>query len=188
MKAFLMVVMAVMAAVGANAQEQFAERPRTEKTQSVSLNIPFGASLHYACEHPLGRLTTVVGRVGMDAGAAWGTGVFGDWSYWLIAPSVDIEPRFYYRLDRRAASGRSTAGNAGSFLALQIKNIMPSGYISDRDMEIVGATLFTPMWGLRRVWGGNWLFEFTAGASFGWGWQGDFDGAPHLGVRFGYSF
>ena len=188
-KVFLIAMAVVVAAVGANAQERSSERPSTETTQSVSLNIPLGASLHYAYEHPLGRLTTIIGRVGVDAGAAWGYNMLGgDWGFWMVAPSIDIEPRFYYGLDRRAAHGRSTAGNAGSFLALQMKNVMPFGYISDSDLTIGGATIFTPMWGLRRVWGGRWLFEFTAGASLGWGWSGGFEGAPHLGVRFGYSF
>lgn len=166
-----------------------AQKPHTETTQSVSLSIPLGAGLHYAYEHPLARRITLIGRVGADAGAAWRYNLLnGDRLFWVIAPSVDIEPRFYYGLDRREAHGRSTEKNAGSFFALQMKNIMPFGYISDSDMKIVGATGFTPMWGLRRVWGAGWLFECTAGASLAWGWEGGFQSSPHLGVRFGYSF
>ena len=65
---------------------------------------------------------------------------------------------------------------------------MPFGYISDRGMKFTGVTVLTPMWGLRRVWGDHWLFEFTAGYSLGLGWKGVVDDSPHLGVRFGYSF
>jgi hypothetical protein len=187
-KIILMAAAVMMAATGARGQVRPA-RPSAETTRSVSLDIPYGASLHYAYEHPLARRATVTGRVGVDAGAAWGYNLFdGDFFVWAIAPSIDIEPRFYYGLDRRAARGRGTAGNAGSFLALQMKNIMPFGYISDSDLRIVGASSFTPMWGLRRVWGGHWLFEFTAGASLAWGWEGGYLGSPHLCVRFGYSF
>jgi hypothetical protein len=179
----------VLAATGARAQERFAEQPRTETTQSVSLYLPYGVGLHYEYEHPLARRATITGRVGVDGGAAWGYNLFeGDFFVWTVIPSVDIEPRFYYGLDRRAARGRGTAGNAGSFLSLQMKNFMPFGYISDSDLTLVGATSFTPMWGMRRVWGGHWLFEFTAGAALAWGWKGGFQGSPHLGVRFGYSF
>jgi hypothetical protein len=188
-KVFLLTVATLAMAAGANAQERFAGRPHTETTEAVSLQIPFGASLHYGYEHPLGRLTTLVGRAGVDAGAAWGSDWFGNDSFLLaIAPSIDIEPRFYYGLDRRAAHGRSTAGNAGSFLALQLKNIMPFGYVSERNTTIDGATALTPMWGLRRVWGDNWQFEFTTGYSVSWGWKGESVNYLHLGVRFGYSF
>jgi hypothetical protein len=188
-KTILSTVIAVMVAVSAGAQEQFAEPAGTQPTQSVSLNIPIGASMHYAYEHPLGRLTTVIGRVGVDAGGAWGYNmIVGKYGYWMIAPTIDIEPRFYYGLDRREAHGRSTEGNAGSFISLQMKNMLPLGYISDRSMTIVGATVLTPMWGLRRVWGGHWLFECTAGYNLAFGWRGSYGGSLHVGARFGYSF
>jgi hypothetical protein len=188
-KIFLSAVVAMAIALCANAQECLVERPHTKTTQSVSLHIPMGAGLHYAYEHPLARRATIIGRVGMDAGAVWGYNLLGDsWGFWMIAPSIDIEPRFYYGLDRRAARKRSTDSNTGSFLALQMKNVMPFGYISDSYLTIVGATSFTPMWGLRRAWGDHWLFEFTAGTTLAWGWEGGFQGSPHLGVRFGYSF
>jgi hypothetical protein len=188
-KVFLLTVAALSMAAGANAQKWFAERPHTETTQSISLQIPLGAGLHYGYEHPLGRLTTLVGRVGADAGAAWGTDLFGNDSFVLaIIPSIDIEPRFYYGLDRRAAHGRSTAGNSGSFLALQMKTLMPFGYVSDSDLTLDGATTLTPMWGLRRAWGEHWNFEFTTGFSMGWGWKDDTARGLHLGLRFGYSF
>jgi hypothetical protein len=188
-KAFLLTVAALAMAAGANAQERFAGRPHTETTQSVSLTIPFGTGLHYAYEHPLGRRITLVERVGADAGAAWGTDWFGNDSFILaIIPSIDIEPRFYYGLDRRAAHGRSTAGNSGSFLALQMKTLMPFGYISDSSLTSDGAIVLTPMWGLRRAWGEHWRFEFTTGFSHARGWKGDSTNALHLAVRFGYSF
>ncbi|MDR2882919.1 MAG: hypothetical protein LBU98_03990 [Alistipes sp.] len=185
-KVFILAAAAVVLALaGAQAQE----RPRTETTESVSLYLPYGVGLHYAYEHPLGRLGTITGRAGVDAGAAWGYNMLGgDRGFWAIAPSIDIEPRFYYGLDRRAARGHGTSGNAGSFLAMQMKNVMPFGYISDSDLTVVGATSFTPMWGMRRVWGGSWLFEFTAGATLAWGWRGGFLTSPHCNVRFGYSF
>lgn len=203
MRKLFLVAVVVIVAVGANAQnkqnaqgELFPEYPSVETTQSVSFNIPAGAGLHYAYEYPLGRLTTIVGRVGVEAGAMWGDYImvnngWFEWKHgalWMIVPSIDIEPRFYYGLDRRSGHGRSTYGNAGSFLALQMKNVMPFGYVSDSDLAINGATALTPMWGLRRVWGGNWLFEFTAGTSIAWGWAGGSGKDLHLGVRFGYSF
>jgi hypothetical protein len=192
-KTILLAAAAMMVAMAANAQvfsdENFAQLPSTETTQSVSLNIPMGAEIGYAYEHPIARRATIIGRVNVYGGGAWGQNMLvGNWGYWFITPSVDVESRFYYGLDRRDRHGRDTSGNAGSFLALQMKNILPFGYISDSDLVINGGTVFTPMWGLRRVWGDHWLFEFTAGANFAWGWRGGFESSPHLGVRFGYSF
>ncbi len=182
----------MLAPLVASAQsENFAEKPSTETTQSVSLNLqlPFSAGLHYAYELPIARRATIIGRIGADAYASWGYNMWsGNWSYLAITPTIDIEPRFYYGFDRREAHGRSTAGNAGSFLALQVKNMMPFGYVSDNDLYIAGATFITPMWGLRRVWADHWQFEFTAGAHLGLGWNGGLQYGPHVGLRFGFSF
>lgn len=170
-------------------EQPFAGTASTEATHSVSLDIPMGAGLHYAYEHPIARRATLIARAGVYAGGAWGYSMLsGNYAYWMIFPSIDIEPRFYYGLDRREAHGRDTEGNAGSFISLQIKNIIPLGYISDRCMSFVGATVFTPQWGLRRVWGGHWLFEFTAGVSLAAGWKGGAAWSPDLDIRFGYSF
>jgi hypothetical protein len=188
-RVILMAAMAVMIAVSANAQSDNTQKPSAETTQSVSLSIPFNPSLQYGYELPFARRGTITGRVGLDGGPAEGGGVFGDYDLWMIAAAIDIEPRYYYGLDRRAAHGRSTAGNAGSFFALQVKNVLPLGYVSDSNFDIYGATIFTPMWGMRRVWGESWQFEFTTGYSFGAGWgNGALDHGLHLGVSFGYSF
>ena len=166
----------------------FAQPARTQSTQAVSLSIPQGVALQYEYEHPLGRLGTIVGRVGADAGGAWGSSFFGDYAYWHIQPSIDIEPRFYYGLDRRERHGRSTEGNAGSFIALRTKTLIPVGYISDSDLVFTGATVLTPQWGVRRVWGGHFLFEFTTGVNFAVGWRGGVATSLALGLRFGYAF
>ncbi len=183
-----------LAPLGAVAQiysdeQPFAAPASTEATHSVSLDIPMGANLHYAYELPIARRATVIGRIGAYASVVWGYNMFfGNYSYWSIFPSIDIEPRFYYGLDRREAHGRNTEGNAGSFIALNIKNILPFGYISDPGIGFSGATVFTPQWGLRRVWGGHWLFEFTTGINLAVGWKGGTEWSPSLLVRFGYSF
>jgi hypothetical protein len=184
--------------------DNLANPPAVEKTQSAGLGlsvIPLGVNLNYTYEHPLGRLGSIIGRAGLDVGGGWGYSTFGgSWGYFAVAPSIEIEPRFYYGLDRREAHGRSTAGNAGSFLGLNIKNAFPFGYISDRDLRLIGSTIFTPQWGLRRVWREHWQFEFTAGIGFHVAWSSDafaLPGAylsdnascyPSVGVKFGYAF
>ncbi len=176
--------------------------PHTEANHSISLNY---LGLRYAYEHPIGRTGTIIGRAGADFGAAWGDGFFGDYSYWMAAPVLEVEPRWYYGLDRRAAKGRRTAGNAGSFLSLGLQNYFP-GYISDRSLKMSGVTTLSPTWGFRRVWGSGWMFEFRTGLVFLYSHSGvnyigssTIDGlytdtdrhlfwAPQLNFRFGYKF
>ena len=183
-------------------EEPFAQPPHTEANHSISLGYLW---LRYAYEHPISRTSTIIGRAGADFGAAWGNGFFGNYSYWVAAPVIEVEPRWYYGLDRRAAHGRSTEGNAGSFLSLNLQTMLP-GYVSDRSMEMSGVTALSPTWGFRRVWGSGWMFEFRTGLVFlylhrGMNYLGfsPFDGlyvgtdrhlfwAPQLNFRFGYSF
>ena len=200
MKKFIVcaVVALFMAPLVANAQSgQSIPKPYTESNHSVSFDL---LGLHYAYEHPLWRTGTIIGRVGAKfgvAGSSWRTGVginYGD--YWTLIPSIEIEPRWYYGLDRRDRRGRSTFGNAGSFLSLRIQNRFP-GYISDKGYrhDRDGVTFFAPTWGLRRVWNDHWMFEFTTGLRFGilhdgghWWDDGHALDNLNVNVRFGYSF
>lgn len=177
--------------------ERFAEPARTEANHSISIEL---VGLHYAYEFPIGRKATIIGRAGVNFGMAlgsWRTGTGVDWAnsdfLWMAAPVIEIEPRWYYGLDRRERHGRSTDKNAGSFLSLGVQNIFP-GYISDSNMRIIGSTTFAPAWGLRRVWAEHWMFEFATGLRFGVTHEGDWWGGErtidHLdvNVRFGYAF
>jgi hypothetical protein len=169
--------------------ERHPRRPtRTETNHSLAFNI-FG--LHYAWELPVDRVATVIVRPGVQAGTAWldGFGI-GDDLYYALLPVVDVEPRLYYNLDRRAARGKRTSANQGNFVSLQIKTVLPLGIVSDiHRPRIVGQTILSPMWGMRRVWGRGWLFELSGGMSLNVPWNGDGTlVTPNAGVRFGYSF
>lgn len=181
----------------ANAQERFAEPSRTEANHSVSIDL---IGIHYAYEHPLGRTATIVGRAGANFGFAWS----GSWrsgtmyyygSYWEVKPTVEIEPRWYYGLDRREWRGRSTDGNAGSYLSLNVSNVFP-GYNSN-DFKMWGYTTFAPTWGMRRVWSSGLMLEFSTGYRFGFYHDPattpifddeDFLNHIDLNLRFGFKF
>lgn len=182
--------LAMMAIFGVEqiaAQSTQQSKPKVESTQSVTLSVSQGLGLHYGYEIALGRLTTITGRIGGNAGARWGTGFFDNYHVWMVAASIDIEPRFYYGLDRRAALGRSTASNQGSFVAVNIKNILPCGYISDRQLDILGGTIITPQWGTR-LGGKRWITEFTAGVNLAFPWNGQLHVTPEVTLRLIYSF
>ena len=106
-----------------------------------------------------------------------------------IYPTIDIEPRFYYGLDRRAGKERSVAKNTGSFVSVQMKTVLPFAYVvSDNDTQPTGLIFISPLWGLRRIWNRHWLFEFSAGVSLFKENRKGIDWLPALNVRFGYSF
>lgn len=155
-KQFLIAVLALLIAPCAQAQT-----PRVKANHSVSLHL---IGLDYTYEHPIGRKSTIVGRAGVVGGLAWGSGFFGDYFEYAIVPAIGAEARYYHSLDRRAAKGRSTAGNSASFLSMGARYLFPGGIASD-GVEITGGTILTPGWGLRRVWRERWLFEFRTGVN-----------------------
>jgi hypothetical protein len=196
------VAMALAGATGAGAQDR-AQLPETESSHSVSVNL---IGVDYAYELPLGRTATIIGRAGANFGASWygknggswRTGVlvpYGD-NYRTLSPAVELEPRWYYGLDRRAALGRDTGGNAGSFVSLKAQSLLHELGGDSRDYGIAkrpGLTTFAPTWGVRRVWRGHWNAEFTAGVRFGVAHDGEWwdEGSLErldINLRFGYTF
>jgi len=178
--------------------------PQTELNHSLALSI---LGVQYAFELPVDRIATLIVRPGMQFGYTHGSGFYGGSDlFYAILPTIDVEPRIYYNLDNRARRGKRMEGNQGNYFSLLIKNVLPFPVASDVEGDrIVGATLVTPMWGMRRVWGGHWLFELGGGvglqfpwasrASLGWDGNGHGDGPfefgriyPNINVRFGYSF
>lgn len=181
--------------------DRFVQKPATEAGHSVSLDL---LGIHYAYELPLWRTGTIIGRVGANFGGAGGsarTGTgfyYGD--YWAVMPSLELEPRWYYGLDRREMHGRSTEGNAGSFLALRVQSRF-RGYASDGYYGGVmgGVTFVSPVWGMRRTWASGLMLEFTTGVRFAMPHDGgklfpdieivgDALERLDLNLRFGYSF
>lgn len=187
-KRILAVLVAVIVAVSAAAQD----KPATEAGHSISVDL-FG--VQYAYELPVARTATITGRVEAKFFAVFGASrQHSNYSGYVgVIPTVELEPRWYYGLDRRAANGRNTAGNQGSFVALRLYTYLPYGYCSASYVHMDGVAWVAPTWGLRRVWRDGWMFEFHTGPRLGYGYHGDFADRPFfkgidLNVRFGYRF
>jgi len=146
--------------------------------------------LHYGWEFPVGRLSTVVVRPGVQLGITQMKGFYsGNVTYHALLATVDIEPRVYYNRDNRDARRKSMEGNQGNFVAVQVKTVPPFCIVADiDDPRVIGVTAISPMWGMRRVWGGHCMFELSGGPSLRVSWRGRVSILPNVNARIGYSF
>jgi hypothetical protein len=153
----------------------------TESTQSVSLSV---LGLEYAYEHPLNRKFTVTGRGGLAAGMKWNKISDNHTKFdYLICPTVVLESRYYYNLEKRFAKGKETARNSAGFLSAQARYYIPWGITPENNRIRENAIVFSPSWGLRRILYSKWIVEINTGLNL---WTGDFKIEPAANVRFGF--
>lgn len=110
----------------------------------------------------------------------------------VLIPSIRLEPRWYYNLEKRAKKGRKIFNNSGNFLALNMTYNPDWFYISNKDnLNIISTLAFVPKWGIKRTIGNHFTYE----AGFGIGtfivlnnYDVDNHVAVDLHLRVGYTF
>lgn len=146
----------------------------------------FGAWVHN--EYRLSNEISLRSEIGFDYG-------FNDNGYSqtsVLIPSVRLEPRWYYNLEKRIKKGRKIANNSGNFLALNITYNPDWFYISNQDnLNIISTLAFVPKWGIKRTVGNHFTYE--AGVGIGTfivlnDYDVDNDVAVDLHLRVGYTF
>ena len=134
-------------------------------------------------------------EIGFDSG--WWGGDFYDGTNFLLAPTIIVEPRLYYNLDKRQSKDRKIANNNGNFISLQTRFHPDWFVISNMDnIRVISDISFVPTWGIRRNIGkSNFVYEAALGAGYQYifakqaGYlrnESKFVINPHL--RIGYSF
>lgn len=103
-------------------------------------------------------------EVGLDLGVA--ANLYE--TKWGLIPAVNVEPRYYYNIAKRAARGRNTAGNASNFVTVLVK-YNPDWFLISSSNNIVteNQIAFIPKWGLRRNLGQS-KFNYEAGIGIGY--------------------
>ncbi|MFN3753402.1 hypothetical protein [Flavobacterium sp.] len=109
-----------------------------------------------------------------------------------MIPSLRLEPRWYYNLEKRVKKGRKTANNSGNFLAVNTTYNPDWFIISNKDnVSIISTLAFVPKWGIKRTLGNHFTYE----AGFGIGtfivlndYEVDNKVAVDLHLRIGYTF
>lgn len=135
-------------------------------------------------------------EVGLDAGLFGGSVFYDGGTGYLLIPTITLEPRWYYNLEKRASKSRNTAGNGGNFVSLKT-SFLPDWFVISNyeNINVINQITIIPTWGIKRNIGSHFNYE----AGFGIGYRYSFaksagfsenegDAAANLHLRIGYSF
>jgi len=119
-----------------------------------------------------------------------------DVTKYSMAPTLNIEPRWYYNIEKRAKKGKVTANNCANFFGLSFK-YAPDTFVlaSDDRSNVPNQLIVAPRWAIRRHIGKNFNYELGAYAGYNFVFQnrsGNPDNNSQVVVdihaRIGYSF
>lgn len=145
-----------------------------------------GAWVHN--ESRLSNQVSLRSEIGLDFG-------FSDNGYSqtsALIPSLRLEPRWYYNLEKRVKKARKISNNSGNFLALNITYNPDWFYISNQDnLNVISTLAFVPKWGIKRTVGNHFTYEVGIGIGTFIvleDYETNNNVALDLHLRLGYSF
>lgn len=90
-----------------------------------------------------------------------------DKTAYIIAPYINLEPKWYYGLDRRARLGKNIKRNSGNYFSLKTSFLSARTPIINPDnVKIVSALYVVPEFGIRRSFSKHFNYEFSGGYGF----------------------
>ena len=104
-------------------------------------------------------------EIGLD------TGLFGGDYYknvnFILFPTLNLEPRFYYNLNKRFNNDQSILKNSGNFLSVKL-NYTPNAFVisSIESVSIAENFSLIPKWGIKRTVGNHFTYELGIGIGF----------------------
>src|SRR5699024_916998 len=101
------------------------------------------------------RLTTTIAlrsEVGLEGGMFGGSIYYdANKAHVVLAPTLSLEPRWYYNLAKRAKAHRKTIHNSGNFIGLELSYLPDWFVVSDlTHVNVQNQILVVPKWGIRR--------------------------------------
>lgn len=141
-------------------------------------------------ESKLSNSVAVRTELGLESGLFWKQ---DQKTGFVMAPSIRVEPRWYYNLNKRSNVGKKIENNSANFLTASL-NYLPDWFvISNYDnANVVEQFSIIPKWGLRRTLGNsNFTFEFSTGLGYKMVFyknKTDKGVVLDLNARIGYSF
>lgn len=160
------------------------ENETTVEESLASIHIGLlGTWLTY--EKAIGDQFTINGQLGLEGGFLGGSGEFN----YIFTPTVTLEPRWYYNLNKRKSKGKNTVNNGGDYFAIELTHVPNLFTINSLDNEVVVQPHFyvLPKWGLRRAIGKRFSFEFAVGYG-AYLADDNVSGQFGLDLKFGYIF
>ncbi|WP_055442440.1 hypothetical protein [Lacinutrix himadriensis] len=133
-------------------------------------------------------------EIGIEAGFSGGSNYNG--TYFVVAPSISLAPRWYYNLKKREGKSKRIDGNSGNFVSLKTSYQTDLELASnDEHVDLISDITIIPTWGIRRNIGKHFNYE----AGFGIGYIHYFkkdnvrlineaDVAVNAHARIGYTF
>jgi hypothetical protein len=169
------------------AQSQEQETASVEKSIFGIQTGFFGAWVHN--ESKLSNEISLRSEIGLDIGII-GNSSTNDF---LMVPSLRIEPRWYYNLDKRSAKGKNIKNNSGNFLSLTT-TYNPDWFMipEKKNLNFISSISVIPKWAIKRTYGNHFTFETGVGVGYIFYTEdyGDIDGEVGLDLhlRVGYTF
>ncbi len=148
----------------------FLAKAQEEVSVEKSLNsVQLGLfSLSYQNETRLERKMTLRSEIGLISGSS--TIEYPDGQKeksFLIVPFVNIEPRWYYSLDRRNRLEKITKNNSSNYFSLLTSFASArTALVNTKDFESAPHLSIIPEYGLRRSTGKHFFTEYSAGVGF----------------------
>ncbi len=133
-------------------------------------------------------------ELGLDTGV-FGNDIYGAVGY-ILVPTITLEPRWYYNLNKRAAKSRRIDGNSGNFISIKTTYHPDWFVISNEDnINFIADITIVPTWGIRRHIGNHFTYEAGIGIGYVHYFKEDnvhlineADVAVNLHLRIGYRF
>ena len=147
----------------------------------------FGAWVHN--ESKLSNEISLRSEIGLDAGFV----INGSYSGFLFVPSLRVEPRWYYNLDKRLAKGKNIKNNSGNFISLTT-TYNPDWFMipEENNLNFISSVSVIPKWAIKRTYGNHFTFETGVGVGYVFYTEdyGDINGevGVDLHLRIGYTF
>ncbi len=133
-------------------------------------------------------------ELGLDAGI-YGNNA-NDIDGFLLTPTITLELRWYYNLNKREKKSRRIDGNSGNFISLKT-SYHPDWFViaNEDNINFISDIFIIPTWGIRRHVGSHFTYETGIGIGYIHYFKEDnvillneSDVAVNLHLRIGYRF
>jgi hypothetical protein len=106
-------------------------------------------------------------ELGFDVGISQNN--FNDENFFILIPSVRVEPRWYYNLTKRSDKGKNISKNSGNFIALNTTWNPDFFFITNENKDninVISTLAIVPKWGIKRTYGSHFTFETGIGLGY----------------------